>query len=106
MKAMKEKKIHEDTIEQIYRLFATRLYAGTSIPIDQNGFIRLDDLEMREDIQAIVNDRWKNLNASNLKESADLEGYHKNFLKLFGFGFKDVDYNQDVESDLKLPSSS
>lgn len=94
---MKEKGIHEGCIEQIYRLFATRLYAGEKPPLDEGGRIRLDDWEMREDVQAAVDERWASINTENLRELTDFEGYTGEFLKLFGFGLPDVDYDADVD---------
>ncbi len=105
-KVMKEKKLHENCIEQIYRLFATRLYAGKPVPLDENGFIRMDDWEMNPQVQREVNQRWESLDEKNLARQADLEGCHEDFLNLFGFGFKDVDYDADVPIDLRLPSEA
>ena len=54
MKVMKAKGLHEDCIHQIYRLLAQRLYNGTSlekVPTDPQGRVRVDDHEMREDVQ-------------------------------------------------------
>jgi enoyl-[acyl-carrier protein] reductase/trans-2-enoyl-CoA reductase (NAD+) len=53
-KIMKEEGIHEGCIEQIQRLFSERLYTGNAIPLDEKGRIRIDDWEMREDVQAKV----------------------------------------------------
>jgi enoyl-[acyl-carrier protein] reductase/trans-2-enoyl-CoA reductase (NAD+) len=103
-KVMKEKHIEEDCIQQIYRMFSQRLYAGNDIPVDQNGFIRLDDWEMRKDVQEEVDQAWKKLNEQNLPQLADIDGYEEDFLKLFGFGIPHVDYNSDIEVDLKIPS--
>src|SRR5690554_7517643 len=59
-KVMKEKGIHEGTIEQMQRLFAERLYtADGQIPVDDKGRIRVDDLEMRQDVQEEVAKLWK-----------------------------------------------
>ena len=104
-KVMKEKGVDENSTEQIYRLFAAKLYQGESVIADEKGFIRMDDWEMRQDVQESVKKSWQNLTKDNLKELADLDGYQKDFLKLFGFGGNGVDYNADVEADLKLPSS-
>ena len=87
MKVMKQKGVHENCIEQIYRLFSKRLYAGNSIPLDSEGRIRIDDFEMREDIQREVNELWKKVSSQNVKDIADVQGYQEDFLKLFGFGF-------------------
>ena len=100
---MLAKGINESCIEQIYRLFAKRLYDGAVIPIDKEGRIRIDDLEMRADVQEEVLRRWKEINDENIAQYTDLKGYHAEFLKLFGFGLNGVDYQADVEPDIKLP---
>ena len=102
-KVMLAKGINESCIEQIYRLFAKRLYDGAVIPIDKEGRIRIDDLEMRADVQEEVLRRWKEINDENIAQYTDLKGYHAEFLKLFGFGLNGVDYQADVEPDIKLP---
>ncbi|MFA5059030.1 MAG: enoyl-ACP reductase FabV [Candidatus Omnitrophota bacterium] len=96
---MKEKNIHEGCIEQMYRLFSQRLYNGTSVPVDDQGRIRVDDLEMRDDVQAEVAKLWSVVSTGNVEKISDIEGYRQDFLKLFGFGFKDVDYSADVDAD-------
>lgn len=105
-KVMKEKKLEEGCIEQIYRLFSGFLYTGGDVPVDKNGFIRLDDREMREDVQREVAQKWGRLNDHNLNDLTDLAGYHKEFLKLFGFGFDHVNYEMDVDPDQRLLSVS
>lgn len=102
MKVMKEKGVHEGCIEQMARLFSERIYTGKSIPLDQEGRIRVDDLEMREDIQREVDQLWKNVSSENVNKIADVQGYNEDFLKLFGFGFPEVDYDADVNPDLSL----
>ncbi len=105
-KVMKEKGIDEGTIEQMYRLFRDKLYPDGGFRLDENGFIRLDDLELREDVQSEVEKRWSLVNDDNLRELSQLDGYKKDFLKLFGFGFDDIDYSLDVEHDLPLDCQS
>src|SRR3989338_5035596 len=104
-KVMKIKGIYEGCIAQIYRLFATRLYAGGPIPVDEQGLIRVDDFELRADVQSEVNKRWEKLTNENLAQLADLDGYHQEFLRLFGFGLAGVDYTADVDHAQKLPSA-
>jgi enoyl-[acyl-carrier protein] reductase/trans-2-enoyl-CoA reductase (NAD+) len=94
---MKEKGIHEQPIQQMYRLFRDRLYGGGDVPVDSEGRIRLDDWEMREDVQREVDERWKNVSQDNIDELADIEGYRRRFLEIHGFGIDEVDYEQDVE---------
>ena len=50
-KIMKAEGIHEGCIEQIQRLYSQRLYTGNEVPMDANGRIRIDDWEMRDDVQ-------------------------------------------------------
>ncbi|MCA9405226.1 MAG: trans-2-enoyl-CoA reductase family protein [Candidatus Omnitrophica bacterium] len=105
-KVMKEKGLEEDCIAQIYRLFKTRLLAGGEFPVDEAGMIRMDDLEMREDVQSVVDEAWEKLTPQNLHELTDLKGYQEDFLRLFGFGLKGVNYDADVEHIRPLPSGA
>jgi len=102
-KVMKAKGIHEGTIEQIQRLFAERLYAGGEVALDEQGRIRVDDLEMRDDVQAEVAALWENATTENLSDIGDLEGYRKDFFNLFGFEVEGVDYEKDVNEVVEVP---
>ena len=91
-KIMKAEGVHEGCIEQIQRLFAERLYTNAAVPTDDKGRIRIDDWEMRDDIQERVKALWATATTENLPEIGDLAGYKQDFLNLFGFGFEGVDY--------------
>ncbi len=104
-KIMKEKGVQENTIQQIWRLFNGRMYGPEGIVTDDKGLVRVDDLELRPDVQEDVHKAWKILNDENLSQYADIDGYQHDFMNLFGFDFPGVDYNADVEYDLPLPSS-
>lgn len=104
-KIMKEKGIHEGCIEQIYRLFKDRLYAGGEPQVDEAGRIRIDDWELREDVQAEVVNIWDQVTSDNIYDLTDLEGYRKEFFQLFGFETEGVDYEADVNPDVKVPNS-
>jgi enoyl-[acyl-carrier protein] reductase/trans-2-enoyl-CoA reductase (NAD+) len=95
-KVMKAEGTHEDTIEQMDRLFRERLYNGASPQPDEVGRIRVDDWEMAPAVQKLVDDRWKIVNTENFGELGDFEGYQSSFLRLFGFGLSGVDYGVDV----------
>jgi enoyl-[acyl-carrier protein] reductase/trans-2-enoyl-CoA reductase (NAD+) len=95
-KTMKEMGIHEGCIEQMQRLFSERLYSGNEIPTDENGRIRIDDWEMREDVQSQVAKLWLEAETDTLPNIGDLAGYKSDFLNLFGFGFEPVNYLADV----------
>ena len=72
--------------------------------LDEAGRIRIDDLEMQADIQAKVVELWNQITTDNLNELSDYAGYQRNFLNLFGFELPGVDYEEDVEVDLPMPS--
>ncbi|WP_348797214.1 enoyl-ACP reductase FabV [Flavobacterium adhaerens] len=105
-KTMKEKGIHEGCIEQIQRLYQQRLYTGRPVITDDKGRIRIDDWEMREDVQAEVAKLWTEATTENLAEIGDLEGYRTDFYNLFGFGFDGVDYQADTNEMVAIPSIS
>lgn len=104
-KVMKAKGIHEGCIEQIQRLFSERLYNGATPQVDDGGRIRIDDWEMREDVQSEVAELWKDVSTENLEQVSDMAGYRTEFLKLFGFGLPGVDYEAEVDPVAPLPSA-
>jgi enoyl-[acyl-carrier protein] reductase/trans-2-enoyl-CoA reductase (NAD+) len=99
---MKEKELHEGCIEQMRRLFADRLYAGGQVQVDEQGRIRLDDWEMRDDVQSAVAALWNQVDTENIEQISDIDGYREDFLGLFGFDVPNVDYEQDVSQDVQL----
>jgi enoyl-[acyl-carrier protein] reductase/trans-2-enoyl-CoA reductase (NAD+) len=103
-KIMKEEGIHEGCIEQIQRLYQERLYTGNEVPVDDSGRIRIDDLEMRSDIQEKVAKLWIQAVTENLAEIGDLEGYRKDFYNLFGFDVAGVDYKAETNEVVHIES--
>ena len=94
-KVMKELGLHEGCIEQIDRLFRTRL--DKNAPVDEAQRLRLDDWELSSEVQTEVLRRWPLLSTATLVELADLAEYKSQFMRLFGFGIDGVDYTQDVD---------
>lgn len=103
-KIMKSSGIHEGCIEQMQRLYQDRLYNPKGIELDDKGRIRIDDWEMREDVQEQVAALWKIASTENLNEIGDLAGYKQDFLNLFGFGFDGVDYTAEANEMTLIPS--
>ena len=102
-KVMKEDGCHEGCIEQMQRLFAEKLYSG-KIETDSEGLIRMDDWEMRPEIQEKVTALWNKINDDNLDECADIAGYQRDFCEIFGFDAADVDYDADVDTAVGIGS--
>lgn len=63
-KLMKAQGIHEGCIEQINRLMTTSLY-GDKVALDDNQRIRMDDWELRDDIQQACRDLWPLITTEN-----------------------------------------
>ena len=103
-KIMKAEGIHEGCIEQIQRLYQQRLYTGNTVPTDEKGRIRIDDWEMRPDVQERIAKLWIESTTESLVELGDLAGYKQDFLNLFGFGFEGVDYLADANEMVQVPS--
>ena len=102
-KVMKEEGLHEGCIEQIYRLFKDRLYTNGDVATDEKGRIRVDDWELRDDIQAKVAELWKQATTESLPEIGDLAGYSRDFYNLFGFKVDGVDYQEDINELVDVP---
>lgn len=105
-KIMKAKGTHEDGIAQIYRMFHDKVYVKNGPIFDEDGKIRVDDLEMEAGTQQQVTKLWQQLTADNLEEVTDLKGYQADFYRLFGFGLKGIDYDIAVNPDVKIESLS
>ena len=104
-KVMKARGLHEGCIEQIQRLFAERLAPGAKPQLDLEGRIRIDDWEMRPEIQGAVAALWPQVTTENLDALSDIAGYRAEFLKLFGFGLPGVDYEAEADPVAPLPSA-
>lgn len=102
-KVMKEQNLHEGCIEQIHRLFKDRLYSETTAT-DEQGRIRVDDWEMRDDIQAKVAALWEQATTETLPEIGDLAGYANDFFNLFGFRVAGIAYEEDTNEMVDIPS--
>ena len=102
-KVMKEKHLHEGCIQQMYRLYNDVIFSGKDPKLDSKGRIRMDDWEIREDVQQAVSDLRKIVetkNLDNIEDLGDMKGLREEFLRHHGFGMPRVDYNQDVEPDI------
>ncbi|HOX92777.1 MAG TPA: bifunctional NADH-specific enoyl-ACP reductase/trans-2-enoyl-CoA reductase, partial [Spirochaetales bacterium] len=107
-KTMKEMGLHEDCVDQILRLYRQKLYAPCPagktasarlhecVPIDSDGRIRLDDWEMRYDVQEETTRRMRQATEQNLATTTDLDGYRRDFMQAHGFDLPGVDYSADI----------
>lgn len=105
LKVMKEKNLHEDCIEQMYRMVHDRL-CQEEVVTDEQGLIRMDDYEMRPEVQDEVMKLWKEVNKDNIQQLGDIDEYWKEFYQIFGFKIEGVDYEEDCDIQGGIPSLS
>ena len=99
-RVMKDKNLHEGCIQQMYRLYHDLLFSGNSPKVDAKGRIRIDDWEMRSDVQREVAALWQKIDQENIEELADIRGLREEFLRHHGFGMPRIDYSEDVRPDM------
>lgn len=96
-KAMKERGLHEGCIQQMDRLYRDVLFSGKGIQLDRDGRVRLDDWEMRPDVQRTVAENWGKVSTENVAQYTDLQGFREEFLRHHGFGMPGIDYSKPVD---------
>lgn len=99
-KVMKEKNIHENCIMQMQRMFADKVYSSNPIKFDDLGRLRMDDWELREDVQNEVNNLWEKINSPNFKILSDYQGYKKEFMQLSGFEINGINYDENIDIEI------
>lgn len=102
-RVMKNANLHEGCLEQMLRLFTQKLFADAP-QLDEEGLLRLDDYEMRPEIQRQVVELWEQIQSENVKDLADVDGYWKDFYQLFGFSVPEIDYDAQQEPEVSIKS--
>ena len=105
-KVMKQQGTHENCIQHIHRLFQEELYGTKEKRLDEKGRIRMDNHELDEQVQAAVSEAWSSIDSSNVKALADIEGFRSDFMRIFGFGIDNVDYDADQDLGSKELSTT
>jgi enoyl-[acyl-carrier protein] reductase/trans-2-enoyl-CoA reductase (NAD+) len=100
-KVMKEEEIDEDAAAQMRRLYLDVHIPGKVPVLDGDHRIRLDDRELRADVQAEVTLLWPEVTSDNLLEISDFAGFDRGFKNLFGFDVEGVDYSKPIETDVR-----
>ena len=98
-----KKNIHEHAIQQIERMYREKLFVSPPA-LDETGQIRMDDWELRDDVQAEITAFWNKLYAHALPDHSYIDQYWQEFRQLFGFDLPNVDYTRDTDPDVKIPS--
>lgn len=102
-KVMKEQGTHEGCIEQLVELYRDALY-GPNPRLDEEGRLRVDYKELQPNVQEAVKQAWGVVTNETIYKLTDFAGYKQDFLRLFGFEIDGVDYDADVNPDVKIPN--
>lgn len=102
-KVQKELGTHEGCIEQISRMFTDKLLLPVP-KVDSSGLLRLDDYELDSKVQDQINAIWNEIATENITEIADIAGYWDDFYTMFGFKIPGVNYSEDVDPSVAIPS--
>ena len=98
-RVMKEKGTHETCIQQMQRLFSTKLYGQDKIPLDGERLIRMDDWELESETQAHVSELLESMDEENFKLTGDYAGFKQEFMQLNGFEYSGIDYTQPLNTE-------
>ena len=96
-RVMKDGHLHEGCIAQMYRLYHDHLFGDRPPRVDEKGRIRIDDYEMRPDVQQKVTVLWEKVDAGNIRELADIDGLRQEFLRHHGFDMPGIDYTREID---------
>lgn len=98
-RVMKEKGTHETCIQQMQRLFSTKLYGQDKIPLDGERLIRMDDWELEPETQAHVSELLESMDEENFQLTGDYAGFKQEFMQLNGFEYSGIDYTQPLNTE-------
>ncbi|ULN67275.1 trans-2-enoyl-CoA reductase family protein [Vibrio gigantis] len=98
-KVMKEQETHEGCIQQMQRLFSSKLYGQSKVPLDGERLIRMDDWELAPETQAHVTEVLEKMDENNFQTLGDYQGFKEEFLQLNGFSQPSVNYSQKLNSE-------
>ncbi|KPM01626.1 enoyl-ACP reductase FabV [Vibrio splendidus] len=98
-KVMKEKETHEGCIQQMQRLFSSKLYGQSKVPLDGERLIRMDEWELDPETQAHVTELLEAMDENNFQAIGDYQGFKEEFLQLNGFAQPSIDYKEKLNTD-------
>jgi len=59
---------------------------------------------MRADVQERIAKIWPEIRTENIDQYCDITGYWEDFYQMFGFRLPSVDYTQDIDPSVNIPS--
>ena len=101
-------RLRENTLYNFYAMGKTSIERGnrdtwTANPRRDEAYrFRVDDKELRREIQGEVEALWPTISNENLNEVSDFRGFRADFLRLFGFGVGGVDAQRGADARPRL----
>ncbi|MFE7358246.1 enoyl-[acyl-carrier-protein] reductase FabV [Streptomyces sp. NPDC057543] len=89
-------------IDQLTELW-DQLTGTRPLALDDDGRIRLDTWELTSSVQEAVADRWNRATTNSIGDLADLDWFHAEVQRLYGFAVPGIDYTAPVDTDIPWP---
>lgn len=80
-----------------------QLTGAAPLALDGEGRVRLDTWELTDEVQAAVAERWEAATTDTIVGLADLDWFHTEVQRLYGFAVPGVDYTAAVATDVPWP---
>ncbi|MFC9233358.1 enoyl-[acyl-carrier-protein] reductase FabV [Streptomyces decoyicus] len=73
---------------------------------DEDGRVRLDGWELNSAVQAAVTERWDSATTETITRLADLDWFHAEVQRLYGFAVPGVDYTAPTATQVPWPDAT
>lgn len=90
-------------IGQLVKLW-DQLTGAHPLTLDDEDRVRLDTWELTDSVQAQVAERWQKATTDTVGHLADLDWFHAEVQRLYGFAVPGIDYTTPVETDVPWPN--
>ncbi|MFE2235600.1 enoyl-[acyl-carrier-protein] reductase FabV [Streptomyces sp. NPDC059442] len=96
----------EDLVPPVRQLASLwdQLTGAAPLVLDDEGRVRLDTWELTDDVQAAVAARWEDATTDTIAGLADLDWFHAEVRRLYGFSVPGIDYTAPVTTDVPWPT--
>ncbi|MGX1854232.1 enoyl-[acyl-carrier-protein] reductase FabV [Streptomyces sp. NPDC055299] len=76
------------------------------LDVDEDGRVRLDAWELNSAVQAAVTERWETATTETITRLADLDWFHAEVQRLYGFAVPGVDYSAPTATQIPWPDTT
>ncbi|MGA4877198.1 enoyl-[acyl-carrier-protein] reductase FabV [Streptomyces lydicamycinicus] len=75
------------------------------LDVDDDGRVRLDSWELNSAVQAAVTERWDTATTESITRLADLDWFHAEVQRLYGFAVPGIDYSAPTTTQVPWPDA-